>query len=91
MKPHWDELAPADDIKAAREWFERANSADTALREAALAVWAVWYGGEMVRHAEVSSELLQWFRAEIAAKDMGALESLSQSLNEWRPLDVEEK
>jgi hypothetical protein len=82
-------MSTDDVVKRAER--DRAEKADTALREAALAVWAAWYGGEMVRHAEVSSELLQWFRAEIAAKDMGALESLSQSLNEWRPLDVEER
>jgi hypothetical protein len=82
--PHSDELAAPQSIAEARIWWERANNADDGLRAAALAIWAAWFGLEILVHAESSSEWIQLFRSAIAEKDMGGLETLSLNLDEWQ-------
>jgi len=88
--PHFDELTAPSEVDAARLWWDRANNAGDGLRAAALAAWAAWFGLSLLQHAESSSEWLQSFRASVATKDMGGLETLSLSLNEWQPAPDEQ-
>jgi hypothetical protein len=66
---NWDELMTSGVIQEARLWFERANTADPAMKAFALAVWAQWYGGSLVQHAEATDLRDEWEREAGEARD----------------------
>lgn len=82
MSLHFDELTPDATIAEAKLWLARANVA-AEMKPASLAVWAAWYGGELLSHAESSSSWLRAFYEAAQRKDQGGLDSLVEALSGW--------